>query len=741
MATIGNIPNKIVNPESGSLTNEAKRWFYDLFSRIGGIGGTVAPPDATYVTNTPSADLSGEQALSLLNTGFVKVTTGSGLLSSTGNSLIQPSDLSTTAVTAGSYTVNGVASYTVDANGRLTSSSSPVITITGTTDKITVTGGTGATPTITIANTYIGQTSITTLGTITSGTWNGSSISTSYTDAKLKTLTGTTNRVTIAGTATDPTVDISTSYVGQNTITTLGTVTTGTWNGAKVSEVYGGTNQNTYTLGDILYSSASNVLSKLAGNITTTRKFLRQTGDGAASNAPTWDTIVAADVPGSALTSASDTNVTLTLGGSPSTALLNGTSITAGWSGQLGLTRGGTNSSLTASNGGVVYSDASSLQILSGTATAGKLLASQSSVAPIWTTPTYPTTSGTSGKVLISDGTNNVYSTPTFPNASATSGKFIRSDGTNWIASTPTLPTSAGSAGKILASDGTNYVESTPTFPYSASATAGKNVQSDGTNWVASSSTWPTTGTQGGVIYCDSANSFTQLAKNTSSTRYLSNTGTSNNPAWAQVDLSNGVTGNLPVGNLNSGTSASSSTFWRGDGTWAAPSGSGTVNSGTAGHLAYYATSGTAVSNFTTPSFQAYASGTTTAAASAFTKVAFATEEWDVGGYFASSTYTPGLAGIYQVNWKTEVTSNISSTGAYLAVLYKNGAAYKQGSFATPYSGTAAAESGGSALVSMNGSTDYIEVYQYNNNGATTNTVTADSQKTYFSAVWVGPSS
>jgi hypothetical protein len=56
---------------------------------------------------------------------------------------------------------------------------------------------------------------------------------------------------------------------------------------------------NTSVLGDIWYGSAANVISALAGNTTTTKQFLTQTGTGAVSASPTWSTIAASDLPGS----------------------------------------------------------------------------------------------------------------------------------------------------------------------------------------------------------------------------------------------------------------------------------------------------------------------------------------------------------------------------------------------------------------------------------------------------------
>jgi hypothetical protein len=59
--------------------------------------------------------------------------------------------------------------------------------------------------------------------------------------------------------------------------------------------------------------------------------------------------------------------------------------------------------------------------------------------------------------------------------------------------------------------------------------------------------------TQGDVIYASGANTPARLAKDTNSTRSLTNTGSSNNPAWAQVALATGVSGTLPVGNGGTG--------------------------------------------------------------------------------------------------------------------------------------------------------------------------------------------
>ena len=85
-----------------------------------------------------------------------------------------------------------------------------------------------------------------------------------------------------------------------------------------------------------------------------------------------------------ALTEINDTNITLTLGGTPSTALLQAVSITAGWTGTLAGSRGGLGAAITANNGGIYYSNATTGALLSGTPTVNLPLLSGASSAPAW---------------------------------------------------------------------------------------------------------------------------------------------------------------------------------------------------------------------------------------------------------------------------------------------------------------------------------------------------------------------
>jgi hypothetical protein len=76
-----------------------------------------------------------------------------------------------------------------------------------------------------------------------------------------------------------------------------------------------------------------------------------------------------------------------------------------------------------------------------------------------------------------------------------------------------------------------------------------------------------------GDLFFKGASGWTRLAKNVTATRYLSNTGASNNPAWNLVDVSNGVTGTLPINNggVGGNTAGANTVFGNNTGGTATP--------------------------------------------------------------------------------------------------------------------------------------------------------------------------
>jgi len=108
------------------------------------------------------------------------------------------------------------------------------------------------------------------------------------------------------------------------------------------------------------------------------------------------------------------------------------------------------------------------------------------------------------------------------------------------------------------------------------------------------------------------------------------------------------------------------------------------------------------------PAFSAYADTAQTISSSVFTKVTFGTEEFDTNNNFASSRFTPTVAGYYQINANLYCKATVTISNAAMS-FYKNGSAFI---FPTGFSITAGEPLiSSSCLVYLNGSTDYLEIY------------------------------
>jgi len=135
------------------------------------------------------------------------------------------------------------------------------------------------------------------------------------------------------------------------------------------------------------------------------------------------------------------------------------------------------------------------------------------------------------------------------------------------------------------------------------------------------------------------------------------------------------------------------------------------------------------------PAFSAYQSAATTLSNTNFTKILLATEEFDTNNNFASSTFTPTVAGYYQLSGVINMNGTGTAGSIILSTIYKNGARFKDGSM-TPINNSQGGWSGVSCVIYFNGSTDYAELYGYMSGPATLTTQTP-SHGTYFTGAMV----
>lgn len=148
----------------------------------------------------------------------------------------------------------------------------------------------------------------------------------------------------------------------------------------------------------------------------------------------------------------------------------------------------------------------------------------------------------------------NVSGTPTFLTISGAGAVQLQSNGTGWLV--------MASSGSGISGGGGGAVSSVGLVMPSIFTVSNSPVVSAGNLTAAYNNA------QGDIPIGSATNTVTWLNKSTSATRYLANTGTNNNPQWDQVNLTNGVTGFLPVGNIVSSSNAQIGATLRGNGSW-----------------------------------------------------------------------------------------------------------------------------------------------------------------------------
>jgi hypothetical protein len=114
------------------------------------------------------------------------------------------------------------------------------------------------------------------------------------------------------------------------------------------------------------------------------------------------------------------------------------------------------------------------------------------------------------------------------------------------------------------------------------------------------------------------------------------------------------------------------------------------------------------------PAFSAYASQNQSVTSATFTKVTLDVEEFDTNSNFASSRFTPTVAGYYQISGSIQISVSALYSVRGLASIYKNGSEFKRGGYQWPNTGGSTSTYQVSSLVYLNGSTDYVELWGFN---------------------------